>query len=210
MAAVDSVLFDLGHVLIDWNPRHLYRKIFDDEAAMEAFLAEVCTQEWNAEQDAGRTTAEATAERIARFPEHADNITAYYGRFEEMLPGPIPGTPDLLAAVHAVMPVYALTNWSAETFPIARRLFPFLDLFAGILVSGEEGMKKPDPRIFERTIDRFDLAPARTMFIDDSRANIDAANALGFQTHHFSAAPALADDLRRRGILSSEDPDRDR
>ena len=205
MAAVDVVLFDLGNVLIDWNPRHLYRKIFDDEAAMEAFLADVCHGEWNSHQDAGRTMAEATAERTAKFPEHADNIAAYYGRFEEMLNGPIPGSPELLAAVHAVKPVYALTNWSAETFPVARRLFSFLDLFAGILVSGEERLIKPDPRIYQRTIERFSLAPERTLFIDDSRPNIDAAAELGFQTHHFAGAPALADDLQRRGVLSPED-----
>lgn len=204
MAAVDTVLFDLGNVLIEWDPRHLYRKLFDDEAEMEAFLTDVCSPEWNSRQDAGRTIADARAEAIARHPEHADNINAYHDRFNEMLPGPIPGTADLLTAVHATTPVYALTNWSAETFPLARERFAFLELFAGILVSGEEGMIKPDARIFELTIERFSLAPEQTLFIDDSLPNITAAAALGFQTHHFAAAPALAEDLQRLGVLSPE------
>ncbi len=192
MSSIDTVLFDLGGVLVDWNPRYLFRKIFDDEEQMEWFLANVCNPAWNQHQDAGRPIADANAEAIARHPDHAEAIRAYYARFGETLGGTVDGSPELLAAVKAAgHRVFALTNWSAETFPIARQRFSFLTLFEDILVSGVEGMKKPDPQIFHLTASRFDLQPGRTLFIDDSQANIAAAQSLGFQTHHFSTAGEL-------------------
>src|SRR5579872_5003147 len=144
------VVFDLGGVLIDWNPRHLYRKLFaGDEAAMEHFLATICTQAWNERQDAGRSFADAAAQLTALHPDKTALIEAYGVRFDEMLAGPIHGTLDVLAALRErQVPLYALSNWSAETYPLAERRFAFLQWFRGIVISGREGMIKPDPRIF--------------------------------------------------------------
>lgn len=205
MNTLDTVLFDLGGVLVDWNPRHLFRKIFDDEDEMEWFLANVCNSSWNEQQDAGRTIADATAELISAYPTHADNIRAYYARFDETLRGPIAGTPDLLAAVKSTgSRAFALTNWSAETFPVARQRFSFLALFDDILVSGEEGLKKPDPEIFHLSARRFDLQPGATLFIDDSSANIAVARSLGFLTHHFSTAGELHKHLIDHQLIPSD------
>ncbi|MFQ5973200.1 MAG: HAD family hydrolase, partial [Alphaproteobacteria bacterium] len=155
-----TVIFDIGGVLIDWDPRHLYRKLFDDEDAMEHFLATVCTPEWNAQQDEGRTVAEGTALLTERFPEHAALILAYYDRFGEMMNGPLEETVSLLGELRgAGTPLYALSNWSRETFPLARERFEFLDWFRGIVISGEEGVKKPDPRIYQLLLHRYRIDP---------------------------------------------------
>jgi 2-haloacid dehalogenase len=160
---VDSVVFDLGGVLVDWNPRHLYRKLFDDEEAMEEFLATVCTPAWNAEQDRGRAWADAVEELARHFPDQHELIAAYHTRWEEMVPGAIPGTPKVLADLQSAgVPCYGLTNFSAEKFPVARRRFGFLATLDGVVVSGEEGVCKPDPEIFHRLARRFHLEPART------------------------------------------------
>lgn len=200
---VRNVVFDLGGVLIDWNPRHLYRKLFgDDIAAMEDFLATVCTQEWNEQQDAGRTAADAQAELIERFPEHEAHIRAYYDRFDEMMAGSIPGTLDILEALHErQVPLYALTNWSAETFPHALRRFAFFQRFRGIVVSGRIKLKKPDPRIFAHLIATHRLAAGETLFIDDSATNVEGARAAGLQALHFQVPERLAADLRGLGLL---------
>jgi 2-haloacid dehalogenase len=202
-STVRNIVFDLGGVLIDWNPRYLYRKLFDgDTAAMEDFLATVCTQEWNEQQDAGRTAAEAQAEMIERFPEHEVRIRAYYDRFDEMMAGPIPGTPDILEALHErQMPLYALTNWSAETFPHALRRFAFFERFRGIVVSGRIKLKKPDPRIFAHLIATHRLVARETLFIDDAMKNVDGARAAGLQALHFQTPERLAADLRGLGLL---------
>lgn len=198
----DTVVFDLGNVLIGWDPRNLYRKLFADEAAMEAFLAEICTHDWNMRQDAGRPTSEAEAELLARFPAHADLIRAYYGRFMEMLSGPIVGTVTLLEALHAKgTPLYALTNWSAETFVLARPHFPFLELFRHIVVSGELGIAKPDPAIFRHLLEVVGKPAHACFFIDDNAANIASARALGFAAHHFAAPAGLHRDLEHLGFL---------
>ena len=156
-----TVIFDLGGVLIDWNPRHLYRKLFPgDEAAMEHFLAHVCNDAWNVQQDAGRGFAEAVALLKKEHPAKTGLIDAYWERWVEMLAGPINDTVDILALLRERrVPLYALTNWSAETWPVARPLFPFLDWFDGIVVSGQERMAKPDPRIFRLLLERFAVAP---------------------------------------------------
>ncbi|HEX6979904.1 MAG TPA: HAD family phosphatase [Alphaproteobacteria bacterium] len=197
-----TVVFDLGGVLIDWNPRHLYRTRFADEAAMEAFLATVCTQAWNERQDAGRTIAEAEAELIARHPEYADLIRAYYGEFDRMLAGPIAGTVALLEELHGRgTPLFALTNWSAETFHHARRRFGFLACFRAIVVSGEIGMMKPDPCIFRYLTDTYGLCPERCLFIDDNAANVAGARAAGLQAVQFHDPLKLRADLRAYGLL---------
>ena len=198
---IDAVIFDLGGVLIDWNPRHLYRRLFADEAEMERFLAEVCTPAWNLEQDRGRPWAVAIAELAARHPDKAELIAAYRGRWPEMLNGAIAGTVALLERLHdAGVPLYALTNWSAETFPYAERLFPFLDLFRGIVVSGRIGMVKPEPTIYRHALARFGLHPKRTLFIDDAPHNVEGARAVGLNAIRFEGAEALARDLARYGL----------
>lgn len=201
---VKAVVFDLGGVLIDWDPRYLYRKLLDDEAAVEEFLATVCTPEWNAEQDRGRPFAEGVAELVERHPVHAAAITAYHERWPEMLGGAVGGTVEVLAELRAAgVPVYALTNWSAETFGIASERFEFLEWFDGVLVSGEERMIKPDPAIFRLLLDRFGLDPGATFYIDDSPANVAAADRLGFDAVRFTSPAQLRRDLEARGLLSA-------
>ena len=200
-AAIDVVVFDLGGVLLDWNPRHLYRQLFDDHAAMERFLSEVCSPEWNERQDAGRPWREAVADLIARHPDQAAMITAYHQRWPEMLSGDIPDAVELLKELKAHgLRLYALTNWSHETFPVARGRFAFLDWFEGILVSGEEGLIKPDPAIFHRLLTRYDIAPSRAVYIDDSPRNVAAAADVGLRAVRFTDAQRLRQDLIALGL----------
>lgn len=200
-----SVVFDLGGVLIEWNPRHLYRQLFDDEDAMERFLVEVTSPEWNRRQDAGRPWAEAIAELVAAHPEQRELIVAYRARWHEMLGGPIEGSLDVLADVRSTgRAVYALSNWSAETFAQARGTFPFLDWFDGLLISGEVGLVKPDPRIFELLAARFGIAPEETVLVDDQAENVNAAARLGFVAIRFCDAPQLRRDLEAIGVLDGD------
>ena len=202
-----AVVFDLGGVLIDWDPRYLYRKLLADEAAVEEFLATVCTPEWNAEQDRGRPFADGVAELVERHPAHAAAIAAYHERWPEMLGGDIPGAVELLAELRATgVPLYALTNWSAETFVLARERFEFLDWFCGLLVSGEERIIKPDPAIFELLLDRFGLDPGSTFYVDDSPANVAAAAALGLDAVRFTGPGQLRRDLAARRLLARPAP----
>jgi 2-haloacid dehalogenase len=202
LVSVRAVVFDLGGVLIDWDPRYLFRKLLADEAAVEEFLATVCTPEWNAEQDRGRPFAEAVAELVERHPAHAAAITAYHERWPEMLGGDVPGTVALLAELRAAgVPLYALTNWSAETFGFARERFEFLSWFDGVVVSGEERMAKPEPGIFQLLLDRFGLAPSATVFVDDAPGNVAAARRLGVDAVQFQGPDRLRQDLRMRGLL---------
>lgn len=199
--SIEVVVFDLGGVLIDWNPRYLYRQLFDDEAAMERFLAEICSPAWNERQDAGRPWREAVEDLIARHPDHAALITAYHQRWAEMLRDEVPESVEVLQALKALgLRLYALTNWSHETFPVARRRFAFLDWFDGIVVSGEEGLIKPDPGIFHRMLTRYDIDPSRALFIDDSPRNVAAAAALGLHALHFVDAHRLREDLIALGV----------
>ena len=196
-------IFDLGGVLLNWDPRHLYRKLFDgDDVAMEHFLANVCTSEWNERQDAGRTFAEATRELLPRHADKIHLIEAFGNRFDEMIPGPIEGTVDVLAELkQRDVPVYAITNWSAETFPSLRDRFAFLSWFHGIVVSGEEGVMKPDPRIFRILCERHGVAPGSAVFIDDVPDNAAAASALGIHGIHFRSPDQLRRELAAVGLL---------
>ncbi len=200
---IEAVLFDLGNVLIDWNPRYLYRKLFDgDEAAMEHFLANVCSAAWNHEMDAGRPVREAVRELQQRHPEQRRLIAAWETRWEETLGAAIEPSVALLGALRERgLRVCALTNWSAETFPVARRRFAFLDWFETIVVSGEVGLAKPDPAIFRLALQRCNLQAERTVFIDDSAANVAAAHALGLVPVRFRDAGQVATALRGLGVL---------
>jgi 2-haloacid dehalogenase len=201
---VDTVIFDLGNVLIGWDPRRLYRQLFDDEVEMEWFLREVCNSAWNEQQDAGRPWAEATAQLRAKFPDYAPLIDAYHLRWEETLLGPIEDSVALLAALRERgVRLLALTNWSQETFPVARQRYGFLQWFEGIVVSGDEKLIKPDPRIYQRLLDRYDVDPATALYIDDSARNVAAAEALGMHGWWFREAVGLRERLMQLGLLDT-------
>ena len=169
---VAQVVFDIGNVLIEWDPRHLYRRLLPDEAACDRFLAEVCTADWNIEQDRGRPWAAAIAERIALFPDHAELIRAYSERWHEMVPGEVPGTAALVDGLRAAgVPLYAITNFSPEKFAEAQARFPVLTRFRDVVVSGAVGLLKPDPAIYRLLLDRNGLEAQRCLFIDDSLKN---------------------------------------
>jgi len=200
---ITAVVFDLGGVLIDWNPRYLYRKLLpDDPERIEWFLDNVCNDAWNLEQDAGRPFADAVALLCGSHPEHEALIRAYDARWEEMLKGPIPESVAILDELRrARRRLYALTNWSAEKFPVARQRFDFLGWFDDIVVSGEIGLRKPHPEIFHHLLERIALPASRTFFVDDSRHNIEAARALGLDAVLFTTPAALRADLQARGLL---------
>lgn len=204
MTRIDTVVFDLGNVLIGWDPQQLYRKLIDDEAQREWFLREVCNSAWNERQDAGRPWAEAVAELSAAHPQHAALIAAYRQRWEETLTGAIEGSVALLAALKARgVRLLALTNWSQETFPLARRRYPFLAWFEGIVVSGEERLLKPDPRIYRVLLQRYGVDPVRALYVDDALRNVAAAQALGMHGWHFQGAAGLQAALHRLGLLDA-------
>lgn len=196
-----AVVFDLGGVLIDWDPRHLYRQLLPDDDAVEEFLATVCTHAWNHEQDAGRSFAEAVELLVAEHPEHADLVRAFHDRWPEMLGDAFDETVGVLDALRHEYPVYALTNWSAETWPHAEARFPFLGWFRGVVVSGHEGVAKPDPRIYALFLERYGLDAASTIFIDDRIENVEAARRLGIDGILHTDALALGEELSRRGIV---------
>jgi 2-haloacid dehalogenase len=199
---IKSVVFDLGGVLLDWNPRYLFRKLIDDEAAMEAFLTDVCTRDWHEKQDAGRSCAAAITERSALFPDHAPLIAAFYSRFGEMIGGAFEETVALLSQLRQrKVPLYALSNWPGDTFHHSQR-FAFMTWFDGVVVSGFEKIMKPDPRIFKLLIQRYNLEPTTTLFIDDVEANINAAEALGIQGHVFRGPQTLAARLAAEGLIA--------
>jgi len=201
-------VFDFGGVLIDWNPRHLYRQLIPDPVEMERFLAEVCHSRWNEQQDAGRPWDEAIRQLSAEFPEHAARIAAYRTRWDEMLSGPIH---DSVAILHELrergVRLYALTNWSNETFPLAFERYTFLHVFEGIVVSGAERMIKPDPAIFHVLLNRYGVDPERAVFIDDAPRNVDAAAKLGMHALHFRDAAALRTELAALGLLDAASPE---
>jgi len=200
--AITAVVFDIGGVLLDWNPRHLYRKVFDDEDAMEQFLGRICTLEWHEPHDRGASTAESCARLAEAHPEHAQEIWAWATRGEEMVAGAFEGTVQILTDLtRAGVACYALSNMEAETFPLRYERFEFFGLFAGIVISGLEGVAKPDPEIFELLLDRFGLETATTLFIDDNIGNLQAASALGMATAHYESPDGLRRSLRAAGLV---------
>lgn len=199
---IQTVIFDLGGVLIDWNPRYLYRKLMSSEAEIDHFLSHICSAAWNAQQDAGRPFHEAIAQLQRQHPPHAELIAAYFQRWEEMLGGAMEQSVEILRQVkNTGKPVYALTNWSRETFPRARELFGFLRAFDGIVVSGEEGVAKPDARLFHILLARYQIEARTAIYIDDSAANIATARSLGLHAIHFRDAGQLRNELNLSGVL---------
>jgi 2-haloacid dehalogenase len=184
MATIKNIVFDLGGVLVDWNPDYVYKKIFNnDESRMRWFYQNICTSDWNEEQDAGRTLAEGTELLLKKFPEQEENIRAYYGRWEEMLGGPIEGTVHIL-----------------QTFPIALARYDFLNWFDGRLVSGEEKTRKPFKKIYELLINKFSIDPSRSIYTDDNLRNLQPAADLGFHTIHFQSPDQFGNELKKLGI----------
>lgn len=200
---VTTLIFDLGGVLIDWNPAYVFDKLIEDEEKRRHFFSTICTAEWNEEQDAGRSLKDATQLLVDQYPEWQEYIEAYYGRWEEMLGGPIAETVAILRELKESgrYKLYALTNWSAELFPVALRKYDFLHWFDGRLVSGEEKTRKPFPEIYRLLLDRFNIQKEEAVFIDDNQRNADAAQAFGILTIRFESPAQLRSELKQRGIL---------
>jgi len=190
-SAVTTVVFDVGNVLLAWDPRHLYRKLFDDPSEMDVFLATICTPAWNVEQDRGRSWGEAIAAATAAHPHEAARIAAYSERWQEMVPHRIEGSVAALKLLSdAGIPLYALTNFSSDKFRQSVDRWPFFSRFDGWVVSGDEGVIKPDAEIYRRLTARYNLEPGECLYIDDSKANIETAQDLGFAVHHFEPTDA--------------------
>jgi 2-haloacid dehalogenase len=199
---VSAVVFDVGRVLVQWDLRHLFARLIADPDELEWFTATVVTLEWHFQHDAGRPLAEMIAERSAEYPDHANLIRAYAQRFNETIPGPVPGSIELVEALHQRgVPLYAITNFGDELWARFYPTYPVFELFRDIVVSGTEKLTKPDPAIYALAAARFGHAPGEMLFIDDNLANVIAARKCGWQAHHFVDAGALAAELRARGLI---------
>lgn len=200
---IEAIIFDLGNVLIDWNPAYVFDPMFDDEEKKAHFFNYICTSEWNEEQDAGRPIKDATEELVAKHPEWKEYIEAYYGKWPTMLGGPIHESVNIFRELKdkEQYKLYALTNWSAELFPIALERYEFLHWFDGRVVSGEERMRKPSPQFYQLLLDRYNLAPGATLFIDDNLRNVKAAEELGIVSIHFHSPQQLRDKLQELEVL---------
>ena len=202
---VEAIVFDVGRVLYRWNLRNLFEKMIVDEKRLDFLLSEVVTEQWHFQHDAGRPLSEMVPERQAEYPDYADAIGAYATRFNETIPGPVPGSLEIVRDLDAAgLPLFAITNFGAEFWDGFRPTAPIFDLFRDIVVSGKERIAKPDERIFALAAQRFRHDPDKMFFIDDNAANIAAARALGWQVHHFLDASRLRNDLEARGLLPPE------
>jgi 2-haloacid dehalogenase len=200
--SVKAVVFDVGGVLLDWDPRYLYRKLFTDKAKMEVFLTEICSPAWHAPHDRGVSTVASCAELASRHPEFSELIWAWSSRSEEMIGGVDAGSVEVLRAVRATgLPCYALTNMEAETYPLRLDRYAFLGWFEGTVVSGREGIAKPEPAIFMRLLDRFGLTARTTLMIDDTKENLETASSLGIQTVLFRSSRQLRAELEAAAAL---------
>jgi len=198
---IKNIIFDLGGVLIDWNPKYVFLDVFKgNEKKMNWFFKNICTEEWNLNQDAGYSLEKATNDLIKLYPNYKSYIEMYYGRWEEMLGGEINKSVWILNKLIPQFEVFALTNWSAETFPVALKKFNFLRSFKDIIVSGKEKLIKPDPEIFNLAIKRFKIKPNETIFIDDNINNIISAKKMNFITHHFKTPEKLIEYLEIKSI----------
>ncbi|MCL4673384.1 MAG: HAD family phosphatase [Sphingomonadaceae bacterium] len=201
---VEAVVFDVGRVLYQWQLRILFEKLIADPGELDWFLTHVVTEEWHFQHDAGRPLAEMVPELQAQFPAHAHLVEAYAQRFNETIPGPVPGSIELVERLHAArVPLFAITNFGAEFWAMFRPTAPVFDRFRDIVVSGEERLAKPDPAIFALAAARFGHAPGAMLFIDDNAANVASAERLGWQVHHFHDAATLEADLIGRGLLDA-------
>jgi 2-haloacid dehalogenase len=204
---IKAMLFDFGGVLLDWDPRALYQRFFEHPLEIDRFLEEIDFTAWNANQDKGRPFAQAEAELSTQYPQYAHLISAYFEHYEDSILGPLPGMPELLMRVkQAGYPLYGLSNWSAETFPLIHDKYPFFDLFDDIILSGAVKLLKPDPAIFRLTLDRIKLKPEECLLIDDSPTNLATARDLGFATVHFRSAQQLEQDLYLLDLLQEVQP----
>lgn len=202
--SIDTIIFDLGGVLIDWNPHYVFdENYFDSPEKRDHFFANICTADWNEEQDAGRSIVEATQELVRQYPDWEQPIRDYYGRWTEMLKAPIPGTVALFRQLKESgrYKIYALTNWQAGLFDIALVRYDFLHWFDGRVVSGEEKMRKPFPEFYQRLLDRYHVKPSAALFIDDNLRNVKAAEELGIKSIHFHNPDQLKKELTGLGIL---------
>ena len=203
MSKIDNIIFDLGGVLIDWNPEYVYLEVFNgDRQKMQWFFDNICTHDWNENQDAGYPMAKATEERVVLFPEHEELIRMFYGRWDDMSGDSIEETVNILENLvnSPNYKVVALTNWSHETFPKARKKFEFLQWFEGIIVSGEEKTRKPFKDIYQITLNRFGLTPEESIFIDDNLRNVEAANSLGINGIQYKSPELLIKQLQQFNI----------
>ena len=197
---IRNIVFDFGGVIVDWNPEYLFKDVFKDRSELDHFLENICTPDWNEKQDAGRSLSEAIRILQKRHPEYRDEIRLYYDEWTTMLGGPIEQNVALLEPLKMNYRIFGLTNWSAETFPIACDLYPFFGDFEGIVVSGEERLAKPDERIYLLLLERYGLSGEECLFIDDNVRNITAATALGFHTLHLTGNVSLKEALILLGI----------
>lgn len=201
--SINTIIFDLGNVLIDWNPRYLYRKIFKTEEEVTWFLENICTAEWNDKQDGGRSFEEATALLLEKHPQHPEAIKAWYGRWQETIGGPVHDSVEILKTLkeNSHYHLYALTNWSDQTFPWALDNFNFLHWFEGIVISGVEKTRKPFPDFYNILFNRYRVDPAKALFIDDNFKNIEGAKAVGLNVIHFKSSAQLKSELQHMGLL---------
>jgi 2-haloacid dehalogenase len=199
MNTINTVIFDLGGVLIDWNPRYVYRTIFKTEKEIDWFFENICTPDWNEQQDAGYPIAKATEELVKKHPDWEKEIRAYYGRWVEMLGGPVHETVEIFSRLkeNSGLKFYALTNWSAETFPVALERFDFLHWFDGRVVSGEEGIRKPFPEFYRLLLDRYNINPSNAIFIDDSLRNVKGGEVVGIKGIHYKSPVQLREELKK-------------
>jgi len=200
---IQTIIFDFGGVLLDWNPHNLYRRFFDEPHRIDQFLSEIHFPEWNLQQDKGRPFADGVAELSARFPQHAHLIRAYHEHWEDSITGPIPGSVEILRGLKAAgYSIYGLSNWSAETFPIAYRKYDFFKLLDGYTISGEVRLAKPDPAIYNLVLKKIGRSAQECLLIDDSSENIEVAKGLGFETILFHSPEQLGVELRKLGLYT--------
>lgn len=199
---ISAIIFDIGNVLIQWDMRLLYRELFADEESIERFIVETDLWNWNIEQDRGRDWVVAEDELVGKFPHYESEIKAFRARWHEMVPGEISGSVTIKESLQKQgVPLYAITNFAADTFVEAQQRFPFLYEFKDIVVSAKEGLIKPDAAIYQVLLERNDLRAEECLFIDDSAVNIEGARQVGLQTHHFTKPELLGEDLRSRGFM---------
>lgn len=202
MPQISTVVFDVGRVLFEWDLRHLFAKLIRDPDELDWFLEHVVTPEWHFQHDAGRPLADMAAELTAQYPHYGHLIEAYRTRFNETIPGPVPGSLEVVDELAARgVPLFAITNFGAEFWDMFRSTQPIFDLFGDIIVSGVEKLVKPDPAIYALALERFGLQPGEAIFVDDNHANVISARANGFAAHHFTDADTLRSELKSLGLL---------